>query len=186
MKALLIGSLVAILLIIGGAVTFMIIDSANTIDAQVVTKTTEKPVEKAPVTAQVVNTPALQDTTTATSAKDALNDLKNNGNIAPATTNTDAAKTGFTFGYQAQQNQNVCDDLIAFKQDDFDEADEDYKDAKKVYEKAQERMDGLEDDDAIQEAQERIKDRKEELDDAEQTLFNAREELINARTSCQS
>jgi len=186
MKALLIGSLFVILLIIGGAVTFMILDSANTIDAQVVTKISEKKEE--PITAKTVDIPETKlDTTTKTSAKDALADIKTNGDITPTTT-TDDAKTGFTLNYQAQQTQNTCDALIEFKQKDVDDAQEEYNDAKKAYEKALDWEDDLDsrDDEAIKEAQEDIKEKKEELDDAEDALFSAKDELIQARTSCQS
>jgi predicted lipid-binding transport protein (Tim44 family) len=185
MKTLLIGSLVVIFIIIGGAATFMILDSANTIDAQVVTKTDTTPVEK--TTSNVVNTPVPEDTTTATSATDALKDLKANGDIAPTTT-IDTEKTGFSLNYQVQQNQNTCDTLIEFKQKDVDDAQEDYNDAQKAYEKAMDLEDDVDsrDEEAIEEVQDKIKERKEELDDAEAALFSAKDELIQARTTCQS
>lgn len=174
MKALLIGSLFAIILIIAGTLALVIFDSSNTIDSSV---SSEK--KTALVTAETEDTKT--DTTTSTSAKEALAELKNNQSVQEDST----TKTGYSWTYQAQQNENSCSSLIVFKEDDFNEAEEEYEDVKEEYEKAQQRLNELEDADAIEEAQEEIKEQKEELENAEQAMFNAKEELIKARTTCQ-
>ncbi len=178
MKALLIGSLVAIIIIIGGAVTFMIMDSANTVDSKEVFKASSA----TPVDLPAIDSGAPTDNgETGTSAKDQLDTLKANEQISNI---QNSSKVGFTLGYQARQGP--CDDLIELLEADVEDAEEKYKDAKKAYEKAQDRADGLEDGDEIEEAQKEIKEKKEELDDAEDKLFAEKEKLIRARTTCQS
>ncbi|MBD3361465.1 hypothetical protein GF358_01605 [Candidatus Woesearchaeota archaeon] len=181
MKAFLIGSLVVIFLIIGGAVTFMIVDSANTIDAQVVTRTVKDTAENIPAVSNAVvpeSAPAI-NTKTQTSARDTLAEIKANGDIPDE---TDSSKTGFTLGYQA--SQSTCNDLIELKQDAVDEAQEDYNDAKKAYEHSLDDAKDLTDPEDIDEAQEEIKEKRDDLEDAEDALFSAKEELIVARTTC--
>ncbi|MBN1645220.1 hypothetical protein JW851_04270, partial [Candidatus Woesearchaeota archaeon] len=180
MKALLIGSLVAILVIIGGAVSFMIIDSSNTIDAQVVEDSNKVSVKE---TAAKENSnddvQTIEENSVLTSSfRDSIANL----NIDEPVDSSDSSKEGYSLEYQ--KNQNNCEALIAFKEDDFNRAEEDYKDAKKAYEKAKDRIDDLENGEDIEEAQEQIQEKKDAFEKAEQALFNAREELIQTRTTC--
>jgi len=181
MKALLIGSLFVILLIIGGAVSFMIIDSANTIDAQAVAQNVPLQAEKAVEQnkAKISEEPSVVDNgETGVSAEDKLNEFKSE---APA---NNSPKSGFTIEYQAQQGN--CNDFIELLEDEVSEAEEDYADARKAYDKATDDLIDLDNGDSIEEAQEEIKEKKEILDKAEDALFAAREKLIKARTTCKS
>lgn len=186
MKALLIGVLFAILVIIGGTVTFMIMDSSSTIEANVVTNGVSHvdnsvPSPKTQTKNSVINTdlPATSDGTTGTSAKDQLRALQAQEKI---TTAVSSEKTGYTLNYSMKQSG--CAGLIVLKQDAVDSAESDYEDAKKAYDKATAELEDLEDPDAIKEAQEDVKAKKEELDSAEKTLFAAKEDLIKTRTTC--
>ncbi len=188
MKALLIGVLFAILVVIGGTVTFMIIDSRSTIEANVVTNGVSHLDDSAPVskiqakTNTVINTdlPKTPDGTTGTSAKDQLEALQAQEKVTTAAVSGE--KTGYTLNYSMKQSG--CAGLLELKQDAVDSAESDYDDAKEAYDKATAKLDNLEDADAITEAQAEVKDKKEELDSAEKALFSVREDLIKSRTTC--
>jgi hypothetical protein len=188
MKALLIGVLFAILVTIGGTLTFMVMDSSRTIEANVVTNGASH-VDRSPEPAKTpaqepakINTdlPAGTDSTTGISAKDQLAAFKSQEKITSAVTNS--AKVGYTLNYTLKQSG--CAGLIELKQDAVDGAQSDYDDAKKAYDKATDELFDLEDADAIADAQDDVKEKKSELDKAEKVLFSAKEDLIKARTTC--
>ena len=189
MKALLIGVLFAILVIIGGTVTFMIMDSSSTIEANVVTNgashiddSVPAPKTQAKTTNTDINTdlPKTPDGTTGTSAKEQLRALQAQEKVTTAAVSGE--KTGYTLNYSMKQSG--CAALLELKQDAVDSAESDYEDAKKAYNKATEELGDLEDADAIVDAQAEVKEKKEEFDSAEKTLFSAKEDLIKSRTTC--
>lgn len=190
MKALLIGVLFAILVVIGGTVTFMIMDSSSTIEANVVTngvshvdnEPNSAPKTQAKTINTIINTdlPKTPDGTTGTSAKDQLRALQAQEKVTTAAVSGE--KTGYTLNYTMKQSG--CAALLELKQDAVDEAESDYEDAKKEYDSAAEKLGDLEDADAITEAQAEVKDAKEKFDRTEKTLFAAKEDLIKSRTTC--
>lgn len=183
MKALLIGFLFAILVVIGGALTFMIVDSSRTIEANVVTNRVSYVDNSAPEPARALmdaDLPGTPDGTMGTSAKDELRALQAGKKVETAAVSSE--KTGYTLNYTMKQSG--CAGMIELKQDAVDEAESDYDDAKEAYDKATAELDDLEDAEAIQAAQEDVNDKKKALDSAEKTLFSAREDLIKARTTC--
>lgn len=187
MKALLIGVLFAILIIIGGTVTLMVIDSSRTIQANVVTNGVSHidnspalPVKKQAAADEGIQIAAESDSTTGISAKEQLQAFQAQEKINTAAVSSE--KTGFTLNYSMKHSG--CAAMIELKQDAVEDAESDYDYAKKAYTKATDELDDLEDSDEIEEAQEEVNEKKKELDNAEKSLFAAREDLIKARTTC--
>lgn len=181
--------LVGLLFIICGTVTFMIIDSSRTIEANVVTNKVMsadsnkniafKNTKEAPVAQIKTN---IVDSTTGVSAKDQLTALKAQEQITTVAS-SDSSKTGYSIDYQL--NHAGCTSLIELKQEAVDDAESEYEDAKEDYDKATSDLDDLDDDsDAIESAQAEVKDTKEIMDKAEKVLFAAKDDLIKARTTC--